>query len=309
MASTNDLEFKLIIGARRVRVMVYEDGVMKYPREPHSPSSTLPGGSNYAEANYKGRIKERRDSVASLIYNNFAPPDASIIALTFDPKLAKDATNLDYAHSEFKKFIQRMNYYFDNFKYVAVFNRQGNGNWHYHVISNINCSCTSKEINSIWGQGRTWVNFIETDRQLCQQVNYCLKNMQEASKEDLRKEKGYLCSKGLQREIIFKSWEESELAERCNQLFDEIRNAPHKLLYQTKFERGVKRAVNDINSGLTEYQKIGGENAREVIDDCCRKGYEPWETVYYYLESSKRFPELFHPLPAATKKKKDIFGK
>lgn len=302
MAAEKSYDYKMIIGARRVRVVVYEDGVMEYPKEAHSTISDLPDGSDYAESNYKARIKTRRNSVESLIYNNFTPPNASIFALTFNPQPDKDAKNLDYTHSVYKKFIQRMNYNYDGFRYVTVFSRQDNGNWHYHMVSNLNRSCKNKDINLIWGQGRTWVNYIETDEQLRRQAKYCLKNMELASKDDLRKEKGYLCSKGLQKEFIFKSWEGACFIPECKELFEEIKNAPHRLLYQTSCERGVKRAGSGVHDGLTEYQEVRGEDAHEIKEHYYSEGYEPWETNYYYVESSKRFPELFEELSAATKK-------
>lgn len=135
--------------------------------------------------------------------------------------------DLAVCNKEFKKFIQRMNYRYEGFKYVAVMARQENGNWHYHMICNISYM-KFDELKKVWGLGGAYIRKIGKKEELLKSKNYLKKNLIEARK-DLKGEKGYLASKGLKRNIVLRSWVEeeaeeySEQAQRLNEVKKQVK--------------------------------------------------------------------------------------
>lgn len=120
--------------------------------------------------------------------------------------------NIDICYAEFKKFIQRMNYRYQDFKYVAVLNRQKDtGNWHYHMICNLRY-IKFDELKELWGQGGVYIGRITSKVGLERTLNYCKNNMIFASKS-LKNEKGYYASRGLNRNKVFRSWKGNEKTE------------------------------------------------------------------------------------------------
>lgn len=124
-------------------------------------------------------------------------------------------TDLAICNKEFKKFIQRMTYRYDGFKYVAVMGKQSNGNWHYHMICNI-AYIRFAELKEIWGLGGAYIKKIGNKEQFAKSKNYLKKNMKEAATY-LEGKKGYLASKGLSRNIELRSWVEKESNEYTKQ--------------------------------------------------------------------------------------------
>lgn len=145
-------------------------------------------------------------------------------------------------HKEFKKFIQRMNYRYDNFKYVAVFSRQLKTSvWHYHIICNLNY-IKFDELNAIWGLGSTYIRTVKNKGAMAKTVNYCVKNMY-AYSDELKGEKGYLASRGLRRSIVLRSWEGAEQNE-----FE---------AYKKKLDAEIKEGLRYTNRRITEHKYEG----------------------------------------------------
>lgn len=116
-------------------------------------------------------------------------------------------------NAEFKKFIKRMNYRYDNFKYVAVMSKQDNGNWHYHMVCNLSYIEFDKLVQ-IWRRGGVYIQKITSVMDLSKVTNYFNKNMQTSS-VDLKGENGYLASKkGLNKNIELRSWSDKETERR-----------------------------------------------------------------------------------------------
>lgn len=298
-----ELEYKLEIGARRTRVVVYEEHnefKSPYPRmeeadEDEKPTKVLPTEpSRFEQYNYMKRMKARRQTIRELVYNNFDPPNTTMITLTFDSQQfpSLDFTDLKIAHKEFKKFIQRMNFRFDNFKYVATFSRQENQNWHYHLICNISNSISKTVIEAIWNRGHVWLTYIFKESTLRDKVKYCIDNMGEIAYSDLKTEKGYLASKGLRRNIVLHSWKPEE-AEAAEELFNQIKNEPHNLLFSTSHFKGSKGTSN-LSPGT-----IYTPGYSRLIT-----GEEKWVAKTHYISSSVILKELFPLLPEAKLKKK-----
>lgn len=116
-----------------------------------------------------------------------------------------DLTDLSNCNKLFKKFIQKMRYRYDGFKYVAVMAHQNCGHWHYHVLCNVPY-VTIDEFEKIWTYGEFELKKPKGTEELYKFQNYMIKNMNEQSWESLRGEKGYLASNNLKRNIIARSW-------------------------------------------------------------------------------------------------------
>lgn len=128
----------------------------------------------------------------------------------YDPKQAR-YKDLAYCNKLFKQFVQRMKYRFPLFRYVAVTAQQSCGSWHYHLVCNLNY-IPFDELRTMWGNGAVYFkSFKQTGMEgLWKSVRYLQKNMRQA---ELKGAKGYLCSKGLNRNLVYRSWVPSEAAQ------------------------------------------------------------------------------------------------
>jgi hypothetical protein len=79
------------------------------------------------------------------------PKTAPAAVQVYDPE-AEKYKRLSYCNTLFKKFIQRMKYRYDGFRYVAVAAKQDNGRWHYHLVCNLNY-IPFQELHDCWGHG------------------------------------------------------------------------------------------------------------------------------------------------------------
>lgn len=164
--------------------------------------------------------------------NSICSPDIKIDENT-DVEDNGDYTDLKLCNKKFKQFIGRMHYRYTNFKYVAVMGKQENGNWHYHMVCNLNY-INFDTLLKIWGLGGVYVSVIKNKTELAKVTNYAKKNIKFASK-DLKGEKGYLASKtGLNRNIVVRSWADNESLE---------------------FEKQDKRLGKEKNNGLKPISK------------------------------------------------------
>lgn len=210
--------------------------------------------SLYAEINYVRRQQKRIRTVKEICNNNFRKGSV-IVNLTFDPLLfiGKDLHDIEITHAEFKKFIKRINDHYENFMYIATFSKQENGDWHYHMICNLD-SCTSEsDIKEIWQNGNIVKDTMYTNDYFMNEVNYLIENMKAAS-EDLKGKKGYLCSKNVERDIVIDS-ENPEQEELYNQILEKIEN---------HIQDGMKNNENTIHSIGTNEVCLGV--AKECID-------------------------------------------
>lgn len=128
----------------------------------------------------------------------------------YDPAVER-YKKLAYCNKLFKQFIQRMKYRFPLFNYVAVMARQDNGNWHYHMICNLNF-VPFDELRTIWRNGAVYFrSFKQTGMNgLWKSIRYLQKSMGSA---ELKGAKGYLCSKGLNRNLVYRTWMPNEQAQ------------------------------------------------------------------------------------------------
>ena len=213
-------------------------------------SSVKKNTGKYATYNYAKRVKKRRSTFKTLAYINFHIPNVQFVTLTFDSRIVNNANDLQTCHKAFQKFIKRIRHQYDDFRYLAVFSRQTNKNWHYHMICNFDESVTGKAIRELWTYGIIHNTVVTKYDEFDTKVSYCVDNMERNSWEELQGEKGYLNSKGLQNKIVLRSWNENEsdmAYEYMRQILqsDDIPYALHSVTKKDKLPSSSK--AYDIN--------------------------------------------------------------
>lgn len=297
--------FKIKIGRRRTTFTTCENMVLqatkpiKADKEPKLKPS-IP--SNYAEFNYYNRNKQRRRRVKEMCFNNFNPPEVVMLSLTFDPeKFPKNSlTDIEFTNREFKKFIQRVNNHYENFRYVATYSRQSNGNWHYHMMCNFTSSITNEEVSTIlWKNGLTYITYIKDQELFRTAIDYLISNLNDST-DDKRGKHGYLKSKNIEQDIIIKSWRVED-KEIFDEIYEKIMQSSAKELYETSNNIGVQGEQVNFETG--EILPIHLPNL-ELTDTMKMAGYTSWDSVYTYFSSEARFEEMFNKLFPATPRKK-----
>lgn len=190
----------------------------------HPESTGLRSEENELFQEIYQNLEIAEDNFLKIMNDIFTPENVienkeKLNEVTYDNKY----DDLKTCNKEFKKFIQKMNYRYENYKYVAVMDKQENGNWHYHIICNLNY-IEFNELKGIWNLGGVFIGRIKSKNQLYKVTNYLKKNMVNA-RLYLKSEKGYLASKGLNRNIVLRSWapnEQTEFQEQA-QYLDEIK--------------------------------------------------------------------------------------
>ncbi|MEI7615585.1 MAG: hypothetical protein WCJ54_02640 [Actinomycetota bacterium] len=156
--------------------------------------------SSYDEKHEGKQLSKRKDSIArtrSQIRRTInANPDLNkFITLTF----AENLCDVTKANRHFSKFIMRLKYIYDDFKYISIIEFQHRGAVHYHFLCNIPY-IDSSELSKLWGQGFIKINRIHHVDNLGAYVcKYLQKDMQEAR---LFNRKKFFKSQNLQQSII-----------------------------------------------------------------------------------------------------------
>ena len=107
---------------------------------------------------------DNRKKVVTRIRNNIrrlAIANFNEYSRFFTATFKDNITGMDYANSEFKKFIKRVKYNYGNFKYLAVVEFQKRGAIHYHMLSDFGY-IEHKELEKIWGNGFVWIRDLLT---------------------------------------------------------------------------------------------------------------------------------------------------
>ncbi|MCM1542123.1 MAG: hypothetical protein NC121_12810 [Blautia sp.] len=291
--------YKFRIGRHRTQITTYENMKLQttQPAREGKPRKIRPNiPSSYAAYNYHNRTKQRRKALRELCHNNFSGTGAVMLTLTFASTTpGKSFTDITAAHREFKKFIQRMNGHYDNFRYVATFSRQSNGNWHYHVLCNLGSQVKNAGITQLWKNGITHTTYVGDASLFKNVVGYLAKNMDGASGE-LKGKHGYLASKSLEKDKVVTSWR-AEHDKDFDEAFERINNAPRKILYETRNHLGIRGKQVNTETGREFEVTIPGMELNPLLE---RAGYESWDTIYTHLTSHADFSDKFTPLVSAT---------
>lgn len=236
----------------------------------------------YKTYNYSKRVKTRRARFKNLAYINFATPNIQFVTLTFDSRVFSGADDLDTCHKAFQKFIKRVRHSFDDFKYLAVFSRQQNKHWHYHMICNFDENVSGRCIHDLWSYGVIHNTVLTRFSEFETKISYCIDNMEKVSWDDLQGEKGYLSCKGLQSSIVLRSWNDDE-AEAAREFLKQILESDDKPL--------------PLNSVKVEVSLSDYEAKRLNLRIGSKKSFR-----INYLVVQKGFGELFDT-PVVAKKK------
>lgn len=297
--------FKIKIGRHRTTFTTCENMVLqatKPIKEGKEPKLKPSIPSDYANYNYYLRNKKRRKSVKEMCFNNFAPSMVSIVSLTFDPKKFPEnsLTDIEFTNVEFKKFIQRVNEHYENFKYIATYSRQSNGNWHYHMMCNITPDVTNEEMTEeLWKNGFTYITYIKDQGGFRTAIDYLIANLNQSS-EDKRGKHGYLKSKNIEQDIIIKSWKPED-KELFDSVYEKIMESSVKEMYETSNNLGVQGEQVDNDTG--EIFPIHLPNI-ELTETMKMAGFTSWDSVFTYFSSTARFEDKFSELIPATPRKK-----
>lgn len=165
---------------------------------------------------------------------------------------SKKCYNLTYCNKQFKLFIQRMKYRFPLFRYVAVMAQQDSRKWHYHLVCNLNY-IPFDELRALWGNGAVYFrSFKLTGMQgLWKSIRYLQKNMYSA---ELKGAKGYLSSKGLNRNIVYRLWVDKKCPE-IEAIEDSLKDAPPSYSYDTIHEYAGMSSDGIFETELTATTK------------------------------------------------------
>ncbi len=288
--------YKITIGRNRTRITTYENLRLQttHPLDEEKPKKLKPSiPSDYADHNYYNRQRQRRETVKELAYNSFEYLNATMLTLTFD----RPMTDLTEAHKIFYRFIKRVNDHYDNFRYLATFSRQTNGNWHYHVLTNFPATTKNSTLSELWQNGITYISVFDKQSKFTTAIDYLIANMASSS-ADTKGKHGYLASKNLERNITITSYKKSD-AEQFDNIFPQIQKSHNKILYETKNHLGIKGTnVNEETGEIHEFH-IPNQELDAMLENA---GYENWETTFTHLTSSARFDEQFSILVPATPK-------
>lgn len=292
--------FKIKIGRKRTHITTYEDMVLQttHPIKKDKPKKIKPSiPSDYANFNYHNRMKKRRQDVKEICWNNFDLPNVVMLTLTFDQENNKEKnfTHIEEAHHEFKKFIQRVNSHYQDFRYIATFNRQKNGNWHYHIMCNFPHTIKNEEIKALWKNGITYITYIDTMEGYNRAIKYLIDNLDEAG-DSLRGKHGFMCSRSVERDIELVSWKEDRYNEFL-EAFKKVKDNKRTILYETKNHLGIKGTHVNEETGEAIEVHIPDRELTPMLENA---GYEEWNTIYTHLSSTADFSDKFSELKPAT---------
>lgn len=137
-------------------------------------------------------INRTRTSIRRLINSN--PDLTKFYTLTFKENIQ----DVEIANKHFNKFIMRMAYRYQHFKYISIIEFQNRGAVHYHFLCNLPF-IKSKEVADVWGHGFIKIRRIKNVSNLGAYVcKYLQKDMEE---ERLFNKKKFFCSKNINKPI------------------------------------------------------------------------------------------------------------
>ncbi len=160
--------------------------------------------------NYAKTQRRRKNELRRLITQNFESLGSKFVTLTFDNEREFDIKDVKACNGYFKRFIQRMRYQYPDFRYVSVIefqDKNDRGAVHYHMICDLPY-IRKEELSGIWGAGFVKVNRIDSVDNVGVYVTaYMTADMDDTRLMGL---KAYNASKGLQRPVEVKSWDDSK---------------------------------------------------------------------------------------------------
>ena len=214
------------------------------------------GESENADQNYLETVRRRRETVRDLAVMNF-DNSSKFVTLTFRDTDDFDIKDIGDCNHEFKKFIQRLKRSLPDheLKYLAVIEFQKRGAIHYHMLANLPF-IEANRLEQIWRNGFIKINAIDKVDNL---GAYVTKYMTKDKADDrLRTEKGYFCTKGLDRPEVLKSWDLDLVSQqdRFMQLAQEIEGL------EEANKKVFRQQYQNTELGLCTYEQYNANRER-----------------------------------------------
>jgi len=197
-------QIKYVVSGNVLEQYVYEKNQFK-GFESRNKNGKNKNGKNKDENRVVSLSRARKKVIRAINSNSDLN---KFLTLTFE----KNITDLNYSHSEFKKWVKRVNYHCFHtkksmMKYVAVIEFQERGAIHYHVLCNLPFVDVEK-FQDIWGHGFIKLNKIKGNKNRfgsdeCDNVGaYVTKYMTKDNDDPrLKGRKSYLMSRNLDKPI------------------------------------------------------------------------------------------------------------
>ena len=201
-------------------------------------------------------------------------------------------------HYEVAKFIRKIRVHYSDHIYIATFSRQCNGNWHYHMICNIDDTISEQELQKIWGMGMIKKKVIDDEKYFKNGMNYLIKNL-DSIRDELKGRSGYKHSRNAITDIVIDldKADEQTADELCEKI---MQSQKVWITYQTEKSIGImKRYIDEYTGETSEFVDFD----RELSDELKSKGYESLMIKSTSYSIDYRFIELLPPLKIAVRKK------
>lgn len=252
-----------------------------------------------AESNYYRRMKKRATIIREKCRNCFTVGNAVLLTLTFNEKICNDIDikDIKQTHKAFNNFIKRVNRRYEGFCYVATFDRQNNGNWHYHLICNfpVTDQYMKAEIilKQLWQYGRIYISAIHSERHLSGCIRYLNKNMFNHG-SDKHGIKGYLASRNAKSKIIVSSGRATD-KEKFKEIDDDVKQYTLEEMYSTSKRVGFIHEIYGAKDVILDF---------DYQYTFVPTGYKPIEMGITAFSSPVRYDDMFPKLEEAKPKPK-----
>jgi hypothetical protein len=203
---------KIVYSGDIVEVYEYDKGYLKGYENNNADTGRKSGykSENYEE-NRKQVLQRAKKNLRRLINANVGQYGKEFTAKFLTLTFRDNITDIETANYEFKKFIQRLNYYCygtkkANLKYTCVIEFHKSGVIHYHVIIYNMPYIKANNIANVWGNGFIKINKIDDVDNVGAYVSEYLGNAEKGQGKDvlddrLQGKKSYFSSKGLFKPI------------------------------------------------------------------------------------------------------------
>lgn len=250
-----------------------------------------------AERNFIRRMKKRASIVKEKCKNCFSVDNAVLVTLTFDKQKCADIDlkDIKQTHNAFNKFIKRVNRRYEGFCYVATFDRQGNGDWHYHLMCNFpivkTSGTTANILKELWQCGRVDVSEILSKKHFNICVRYLNRNMfnNDSDKHGI---KGYLASRNAKSKIVVSSGRVADNA-KFKKIDGDVKQYPLEKIYSTSKRVGFIQEVNGEKDIIMDF-----DNEWNRVPT----GYKPLDMKITAFSSPVKYDNLFPKLESAKSK-------
>ena len=195
-----------------IEIYEYEKGYLKgYENNNADTGRKIDYKSENYEEHRKQVLQRAKKNLRRLINANVGQYGKEFTAKFLTLTFKENIQDIKQANYEFKKFIQRLNYYCfgtkkANLKYTCVVEFQKRGAIHYHVIIYNMPYIKANDIGNVWGNGFIKINKIDDVDNVGAYVSEYLGQAEKGQGHDieddrLQGKKSYFSSKGLFKPI------------------------------------------------------------------------------------------------------------